>query len=49
MTQVKYVVNRDELQYDHSKFNEAIEVVIKMLIRLDRFDRAFAVDWKTTG
>jgi hypothetical protein len=27
--------------YDHSKFNEAIETVIKMLDRLDEFDRIF--------
>jgi hypothetical protein len=26
---------------DHAKFNEAIETVIKMLDRLDHFDRIF--------
>jgi hypothetical protein len=27
--------------YDHSKFNESIETIIKMLDRLDHFDRIF--------
>ena len=32
------------LLYDHKQFNEAIEVVIKMLDRLDHYDRKFAVE-----
>lgn len=46
--QVRYASadkNNKSLLYnaeDHAKFNEAIEVVIKMLDRLDRFDRVFA-------
>lgn len=27
---------------DHTKFNEAIEILIKVIDRLDRFDRIFA-------
>lgn len=27
---------------DHSEFNEAIEILIKIIDRLDRFDRVFA-------
>lgn len=43
--QVRYAaVDKNRLLYDHTKFNEAIEVVIKMLDRLDRFDRVFAQD-----
>jgi hypothetical protein len=29
-------------RYDHTKFNEAIEILVKMLDRLDRFDSIFA-------
>ena len=39
MTQVRYVVNRDKLQYDHSKFNEALEILVLMLDRRVCFDR----------
>jgi hypothetical protein len=31
-----------KLLYDHTQFNEAIEIVIKLLDRYDRIDRAFA-------
>jgi hypothetical protein len=27
---------------DHTRFNEAMEILIRMLDRLDRFDRVFA-------
>lgn len=42
--QVRYALdkNKDKLLYDHTQFNEAIEILIKMLDRLDRFDRIFA-------
>ena len=33
--------DKEKLLYDHTAFNEATEVVIKMLDRLDRFDRIF--------
>lgn len=32
------------LLYDHTQFNEAIEVVIKMLDDLDHYDRLFVED-----
>lgn len=32
------------LLYEHTEFNKAIEVVIKMLDRLDSVDRVFAQD-----
>ena len=38
-TQSRHAVNKS--LYDHTKFNEAIELLIKMLDRLDRFDRIF--------
>jgi hypothetical protein len=41
-TQVRHAVGKNELLYDHTKFNEAIEVLIKMVDKLDRFDRVFA-------
>lgn len=38
-------VNNDhKVEYDHTKFNEEIEVVIKMLDRLDHYDRIFAIE-----
>jgi hypothetical protein len=40
---VRAEVNKP-LHYDHKQFNEAIEVVIKMLDRLDHYDRIFAVE-----
>jgi hypothetical protein len=40
-TQVRHAVNKRELLYDHTKSNEAIEIIMKMLDRLDRFDRMF--------
>ena len=41
--QVRYAaVDKNKLLYDHTKFNESIEVLIKMVNRLDHFDRVFA-------
>lgn len=42
-TQVRYGASKTDrkLLYDHTKFNEAIEIIIKMLDKLDRFDRIF--------
>ena len=37
----------NKLLYDHTKFNEAIEILIKMLDKLDRFDRIFAAGAQT--
>ena len=34
--------DKKELLYDHTAFNEAIEIVIKMLDRYERIDRVFA-------
>lgn len=35
---------KKELLYgDHTEFNEAIEVIIKVLDKFDRFDRVFAI------
>ncbi len=38
-THTRYAVSKS--LYDHTKFNEAIEILIKMLDRLDHFDRIF--------
>ena len=40
-TEVRHAVNKRELLYDHTKSNEAIEIIIKMLDKLDRFNRIF--------
>lgn len=40
-THVRRAVKEDKLLYDHTYFNETIEVLIKILDRFDRFDRIF--------
>lgn len=40
-TDARQIVDK-KLLYDHTEFNEAIEILIKMLDRLDRFDGIFA-------
>ncbi|MGC1132916.1 MAG: hypothetical protein WA941_08835 [Nitrososphaeraceae archaeon] len=41
-TDARQIVDKNKLLYDHTEFNEAIEILIKMLDRLDRFDGIFA-------
>jgi hypothetical protein len=36
------VTNKARRQYDHVKANAVMEILIKMVDRLDRFDRVFA-------
>lgn len=43
MAQIRYSVNKNKSLYgDHTKFNKSIEILIKIIDRLDRFDRIFA-------
>jgi hypothetical protein len=40
--EARLIVDKNDLLYDHTKFNDAIEILIKMLDRRDHFDRIFA-------
>jgi hypothetical protein len=48
LTQIRYVVNRDKLQYDHSKFHEAMSVCVGACRSIINIKISRVVSWPRT-